>query len=79
MKSYIYMIDFDMMRYVRMVREIEISVEVYNLLEQARLPGEDFSDTLLRLVRKYEQTEFVKRQKQILEEEDFLLLDESEE
>jgi predicted CopG family antitoxin len=61
-----------------MFKEIEISVEAYNLLEQAKLPGEDFSDTLLRLVRKYEQVEFIKHQKQILEKERFYALDEAE-
>ena len=62
-----------------MVKEIEISVEAYNLLEQAKLQGEDFNDTLLRLVRRYDQIDLIKRQKQILEEDDFLPLDATKE
>ncbi|MGD9397040.1 MAG: hypothetical protein PVJ05_11475 [Candidatus Thorarchaeota archaeon] len=62
-----------------MVRKIRISIEAYNLLEAARLPGEDINDTLLRLVRMYEQIEFIRSQKQILEDEVFLPLDDSEE
>lgn len=62
-----------------MVKEIEISVEAYNLLEEARLPGEDISDTILRLIELRERTEFIKRQKQIAEREDFLPLHQSEE
>ena len=62
-----------------MVREIEISVEAYSLLEKARLPGEDISDTILRLTELRERTEFIKRQKQIAEREDFLPLHQSEE
>jgi predicted CopG family antitoxin len=57
-----------------MVKEIEISVEAYNLLEKARLPGEDINDTILRLI---ERTEFFERQKQIVENEEFLPLDQS--
>ncbi len=60
-----------------MVKEIEISVEAYSRLEKARLPGEDISDTILRLIELRERTEFAKRQKQIAEDEDFLPLDQS--
>ncbi len=62
-----------------MVKEIEISIEAYRFLEQARLPNEDFSDTLLCLVSRYKQIEFIRSQKQILEDEVFLPLDDSKE
>lgn len=62
-----------------MTKKIRITEEAYNLLEEARLPGEDFNDTLLRLIKKYDQIQFIKRQKQILEGEDFSPFDESEE
>jgi hypothetical protein len=48
-------------------------------LEEARLPGEDFNDTLLRLIRRYDQIELIKRQRQTLEKEDFSPLDETKE
>jgi len=50
-----------------LTKKIRITEEAYNCLEEARLPGENFSDTLLRLIRRHEQIEFIKRQKQILE------------
>lgn len=62
-----------------MTKKIRITEEAYNCLEEARLPGEDFNDTLLRLIRRYDQTELIKRQKQILEKEDFFPLDETKE
>jgi len=62
-----------------LTKKIRITEEAYNLLEEARLPGEDFNDTLLRLIKKYDQIQFIKRQKQILEGEDFSPFDESEE
>lgn len=62
-----------------MTKKIRITEEAYNLLEEARLPGEDFNDTLLRLIKRFDQIEFIKRQKQILEGEDFSLFEESEE
>ncbi len=46
---------------------------------EEKLPGEDFDDTIRRLIRRYDQIEFIKRQKQILEEDDFLPLDYSTE
>jgi len=58
-----------------LTKKIRITEEAYKCLEEARLPGEDFNDTLLRLIRRYDQIELMKRQKQILEEEDFLPLD----
>jgi hypothetical protein len=42
---------------------------------QLTMNGEDISDTILRLIELRERTEFVKRQKQIAEAEDFLPLD----
>jgi hypothetical protein len=65
------------LKYVLMVKEIEISIESYNFLEKARLPGEDLNETLLRLIKRYEQTMFLEHQKQILEHDDFQLLNES--
>jgi predicted CopG family antitoxin len=62
-----------------LTKKIRITEEAYNLLEEARLPGEDFNDTLLRLIKRFDQIEFIKRQKQILEGEDFSLFEESEE
>ena len=62
-----------------MTKKIRITEEAYNLLEEARLPGEDFNDTLLRLIKRFDQIEFIKRQKQILEGEDFSPFEESEE
>jgi predicted CopG family antitoxin len=62
-----------------LTKKIRITEEAYNLLEGTRLPGEDFNDTLLRLIRRYDQIELIKRQRQILEEEDFLPLDETKE
>ncbi|MFW9964758.1 MAG: antitoxin VapB family protein [Candidatus Sifarchaeia archaeon] len=59
-----------------MTKKIRITEEAYNRLEEARLPGEDFNDTLLRLIRRHEQTEFIKRHRQIFEDEDFIPLDE---
>ncbi len=56
---------------------ISISVEAYDLLEKARLPGEEFNDTICRLIKLREQTEFFKRQSQIVEDEDFFPLDQS--
>ncbi len=58
-----------------MTKEITITAEAYILLENARLPGEDFNDTLRRLIKSYKQTEFLNRQKQILENDDFTPLD----
>ena len=57
-----------------MVKEIEISVEAYNLLEKARLFGEDLNDTILRLI---ERTTFFERQKQIAQDDEFLSLEQS--
>ena len=62
-----------------MTKKIRITEEAYKRLEEARLPGEDFNDTLLRLIKRFDQIEFIKRQKQILEGEDFSPFDESEE
>ena len=61
-----------------MTKKIRINEEVYNLLVSEKLPAENLNETIIRLIRRYEQTEFIKRQKQILEEEEFLSLDESE-
>jgi predicted CopG family antitoxin len=58
-----------------LTKKIRITEEAYKQLEEARLPGEDFNDTLLRLIRRYDRIELIKRQKQILEEDDFLPLD----
>ena len=44
---------------------------------QLTMNGEDISDTILRLIELRERTEFVKRQKQIAEAEDFLPLNQS--
>lgn len=62
-----------------MTKKIRITEEAYKRLEEARLPGEDFNDTLLRLIRRYDQIELMKRQKQILEEEVFRPLDRAKE
>jgi predicted CopG family antitoxin len=61
-----------------LTKKIRITEEACSFLEDAKLPSEDFNDTLLRLIWRYDQIEFIKSQKQILEEEEFLSLDESE-
>lgn len=62
-----------------MTKKIRITEETYKSLEKARLPGEDINDTLLRLIKRYEQIEFLECQKRILNDEDFLPLGESDE
>ena len=65
-----------------MTKKVRISEDAYNRLKEARLPGEDINDTLRRLIREYEQyelTKFARRQKHILESEDFTPIDESNE
>jgi len=46
-------------------------VEVYDLLEKAKLPNEDLNDTILRLIAKRERLEFLRKQKQILDDDEF--------
>ena len=54
-----------------LTKTISISVEVYDLLEKAKLPNEDLNDTILRLIAKRERIEFLKKQKQILDDDEF--------
>lgn len=56
---------------------ISISVEAYDLLEKARLPGEDLNDTILRLITMRERLDFLKRQKQILDDDEFQSVDQT--
>lgn len=58
-----------------MTKTISISVEAYDLLEKAMLPGENLNDTILRLIKLRERFEFFKHQNQIIEDEDFSPLD----
>ena len=60
-----------------MVREIEISSDAYNLLKKMRLSGEDINDTIIRLIKLRERSEFFKRRKQITKDDEFLPLDQS--
>jgi predicted CopG family antitoxin len=62
---------------VTLTKKIRISEEAYNCLQKARLPGEEINETLLRLIERYKQIEFIKRQRQILKGDDFIRLDES--
>ncbi len=56
---------------------ISISVEAYDLLEKARLPGEDLNDTILRLITMRERLDFLKKQKQILDDDEFQSIDQT--
>ncbi|MFQ5832460.1 MAG: antitoxin VapB family protein [Candidatus Thorarchaeota archaeon] len=61
-----------------MTKKLRISEEAYICLERAKSPREDFNDTLLRLIRRYEKTKFLEGQKQTLEDQDSIPLDESD-
>ncbi len=52
-------------------------MEAYDLLEKARLPGEDLNDTILRLITMRERLDFLKRQKQILDDDEFQSVDQT--
>lgn len=60
-----------------LTKTISISVEVYDLLEKAKLPNEDLNDTILRLIAKRERIEFLKKQKQILDDDEFQSIDQT--
>ena len=60
-----------------LTKTISITVEAYDLLEKAMLPGEDFNDTILRLITMRERLDFLKKQKQILDDDEFQSIDQT--